>query len=103
MSTLPQSRTRTHLDASVTTHIDKSLKSLKRCSKRLAASCELFSSEYALLERMYYKGKNQHRAAIFWKRVVEVRRYAARLNLLGFSGLLNAYQNSFFDPAAGEK
>ena len=33
-----------------------------------------------MLERLYYKGKNQHRTALFWQRVAEMRKFGERVD-----------------------
>jgi hypothetical protein len=58
------------------------------------------SEELQILERLYYKGKNQHRAALFWKRVSEVRRYARRLDGVGLPDVVERLHRSFFGDDA---
>jgi len=48
------------------------------------------------LHQLYYKGKNQHRAALFWRRVVEMRRYGDRVQELDLPSLVDSLRYSFF-------
>lgn len=79
--------------------IDAVLKDLRRCAKTLSSASLNFSDECRILERLYYKGRNQHRSGLFWKRVQEIRRYAARLNPTVILGILEDFRSSFY---AGE-
>jgi hypothetical protein len=53
-------------------------------------------NELKILERLYYKGKNQHRAALFWKRVAEIRRCGQRLDKVGVLDIVERLRCSFF-------
>ncbi|KAF9246555.1 hypothetical protein BU15DRAFT_70634 [Melanogaster broomeanus] len=70
---------RSLLDSRCHKEIDILLKDLKTCSRRLKAAMSSFTDELRILERLYYKSKNQHRMALFFKRVPEIRRYGKRL------------------------
>lgn len=59
--------------------VDSILKQLRSCTRRLQIALSSHRLELQVLERLYYKGKNQHRTALFWRRVVEIRRYGDRL------------------------
>ncbi|KIY50903.1 hypothetical protein FISHEDRAFT_38374 [Fistulina hepatica ATCC 64428] len=87
---------RASLPASAYSVIDSLLRDLKTSCRQLQSDLDLFHHELRLLERVYYKGKNQHRPALFWKRVHEVRRYAQRLDEMGLSALLDAMRYSFY-------
>ena len=62
--------------------IDAILKDLKFCSRRLKSALDGFKDELRTLERLYYKCKSQHRMALFFKRVLEMRRYGRLLTEL---------------------
>lgn len=80
--------------------VDSALKDLKSCSRRLQCAVSTFQTELHVLERLYYKGKNQHRSSLFWKRVVEVRRYGQRLSEMNISNVLEHLRTSFFGELA---
>ncbi|KAF7966293.1 hypothetical protein HWV62_33375 [Athelia sp. TMB] len=76
--------------------IDSALKVLKSGSRRIKAACSSFHEELKLLERLYYKGKNQHRSSLFWKRVVELKRLGERLDGLYVPDMLEQLRFSFW-------
>ncbi|KAI3610720.1 hypothetical protein WG66_007052 [Moniliophthora roreri] len=76
--------------------VDLVLKELKSCSKRLQVSLTAYDGELKILERIYYKGKNQHQSALFWKRIAEMRRYSRRVERLQLSTLLDEIRLTFF-------
>ncbi|KAI9464162.1 hypothetical protein HD554DRAFT_2315952 [Boletus coccyginus] len=75
--------------------IDAVLKDLKLCSRRLKSALDSFRDELRTLERLYYKGKNQHRMALFFKRVPEMRRYGRRLSELDILERVDLLRASF--------
>jgi hypothetical protein len=83
--------------------IDTVLKTLKTSSRQLQTSIAAFRDEMQILERLYYKGKNQHRTALFWRRVCEVRRYGDRINRADLVDLVEGFRRSFWGPAALQK
>lgn len=70
---------RASLENSSYSTVDGILKDLKACSRRLQAALASYQDEMKVLERLYYRSKNQHRAALFFKRISEIRRYGWRL------------------------
>ncbi|KAG1782451.1 hypothetical protein EV702DRAFT_1192128 [Suillus placidus] len=70
---------RASLENSLHSAVDGILKDLKACSRRLQAALAAYQDEMQVLERLYYRSKNQHRAALFFKRISEIRRYGWRL------------------------
>jgi len=61
--------------------------------------------EWQILERLYYKGKNQHRSALFWRHVGEVRRILKRMVGSGkfrASNTLECVRGSFLDSGNAE-
>ena len=56
-----------------------------------------------VLERLYYKGVNQHRSALFWRKVKEVRRLGKRVLEVGLGGLLDDSRYSFYCVGDGER
>ncbi|KIY69968.1 hypothetical protein CYLTODRAFT_348447 [Cylindrobasidium torrendii FP15055 ss-10] len=91
---------RASLNKAVHPEVDAALKSVKKCRRNLAAMLEIIQDERAILERLYYKGKNQHGAALFWKRVTETRRFSQRLDAVAFLDLLDTFMLSFFSANA---
>ncbi|KAG1772635.1 hypothetical protein EDD22DRAFT_375725 [Suillus occidentalis] len=70
---------RASLENSLHSTVDGILKDLKACSRRLQAALASYQDEMHVLERLYYRSKNQHRGALFFKRIAEIRRYGWRL------------------------
>jgi len=62
----------------------------------------MHTNESQVLERLYYKGRNQHRGALFWRRVVEVRRYSGRLEGIRIDNVVEILRHSFFGEGAYE-
>lgn len=83
--------------------IDAALKTLKTSSRQLQTFLAAFRDEMQTLERLYYKGKNQHRAALFWRRVSEVRRYGERFNRAELAELVEGFRRSFWGPVELQK
>ncbi|KAF8141661.1 hypothetical protein EV363DRAFT_1443567 [Boletus edulis] len=75
--------------------IDAILKDLRFCSRRLKSALDSYKDELRTLERLYYKCKNQHRAALFFKRVSEIRRYGGRLSELDILECVDLLRASF--------
>ncbi|KAJ7172521.1 hypothetical protein C8R46DRAFT_894304 [Mycena filopes] len=93
----PLSRSaKTSLDPILLPHIDAALKQLKSCARNLQPVLATFSDELQILQRLYYKGKNEHRSALFWRRVAEMRRYGDRVGELALSSLVDSLRYSFF-------
>ncbi|KAJ7156018.1 hypothetical protein C8R43DRAFT_998843 [Mycena crocata] len=84
------------LDQSLHVHIDAALKNLKPCARRLQPVLDMFSDELQILHQLYYKGKNQHRGALFLRRVEEMRRYGDRVEELSLLSLVDSLRYSFF-------
>ncbi|KAI0316680.1 hypothetical protein OF83DRAFT_224480 [Amylostereum chailletii] len=81
--------------------IDTLLKSLKAHTRTLNAIFAQHTAEMAVLERLYYKGKNQHGASLLWQRVSEMRRYGKRLQAMDICGLPEALRATFYgEPTA---
>ncbi|KAI0831229.1 hypothetical protein BC628DRAFT_1352838 [Trametes gibbosa] len=79
--------------------IDGVLKQLKACSRRLQAALACHRTELQVLERLYYKGKNQHRAALFWQRVAEMRKFGGRVDEMHMDDVVESLRLAFWgDP-----
>ncbi|KAG6832379.1 hypothetical protein H0H92_002647 [Tricholoma furcatifolium] len=99
----PSPSPRSCLKASSHVSIDSILKDLKNLSRRLNVAIVAFKDEYKLLERLYYKGKNQHRLSLYWRRVSEIRRLCHRLDETRVDYTVDMLRRSFFDLEAQTK
>ncbi|CCL99125.1 uncharacterized protein FIBRA_01139 [Fibroporia radiculosa] len=91
---------RSSLPSATHPSVDSTLKQLKLCTRRLEAAFASHRGELQVLERLYYKGKNQHRTAIFWRRVVEMRRYGDRLEGMAMFDLVDRLRCAFWGDLA---
>ncbi|KAI0082715.1 hypothetical protein K474DRAFT_1670903 [Panus rudis PR-1116 ss-1] len=87
---------RSLLEPSQCVSLDAVLKDLKTCTRRLQAAASSQQTELQVLRRLYYKGNNQHRTALFWRRVAEIRRYGNRLETLNIPSAIEALRLSFW-------
>ncbi|KAG0305299.1 hypothetical protein BGZ97_001154 [Linnemannia gamsii] len=55
-----------------------------------------FWDEVAILDRMHYKNKNQHRQAGYFQRLNECRRIVARIKELNVAGLVDEFVQKFY-------
>ncbi|KAG0064794.1 hypothetical protein BGZ90_002046 [Linnemannia elongata] len=55
-----------------------------------------FWDEVAILDRMHYKNKNQHRQAGYFQRLSECRRIVARIRELNVAGLVDEFVQKFY-------
>ncbi|CEL51743.1 hypothetical protein RSOLAG1IB_00278 [Rhizoctonia solani AG-1 IB] len=77
------------------------LKQLKSGHKNARNSQKLLFTEMHILERVYYKGNNQHGLSLFWRSVVSVRRMSARIYETNLPGLLEALGSMFHEELFG--
>ncbi|KAF4608429.1 hypothetical protein EYR40_000774 [Pleurotus pulmonarius] len=80
--------------------INGALKELKSAHRRLQAACAEFGRELQILNKLYYKGYNQHRLALFWKRTAEIRKYGRRVDDADIVSIADVLRSSFFGPEA---
>jgi hypothetical protein len=73
-------RSRSYLPTQLHSTIDSCLKALKMAIKAFTTLEAALAEEGQILERLYYKGKNQHRSALFWRHVGEMRRIFKRMS-----------------------
>ncbi|THV07507.1 hypothetical protein K435DRAFT_259813 [Dendrothele bispora CBS 962.96] len=90
---------RSALSPSKFSAVDAALKDLKLLSRRLHKALSLQQTESQVLERLYYKSKNQHHSALFWRRVCEMRRFAKRLLEFDVTGVVDGLRATFFRDA----
>jgi len=88
------------LDQTSYAFVDSALKDLKNYSRRLKIVLAAHGDELQILERLYYKGKNQHRSGLFWHRAAEIRRYGGRLDGMHISDVVDVLRFSFFGEAS---
>ena len=89
---LPRSET----DPNIHSRVDEALKRFKVASKRIQLAAAAFAEEGRLLERLYYKSKNQHRSALFFQRIEQVRRIARRITAQNLPLLVDGFRNAFY-------
>ncbi|KAJ3545356.1 hypothetical protein NMY22_g2472 [Coprinellus aureogranulatus] len=91
---------RKDLDAFLYPSVDTFLRPLKATSRRLQVASTTLADEHQLLQRIYYKGKNQHRSALFWRRVVDLLRHSERVRNFDLPDLVLRLRCSFFGEDA---
>ncbi|KAJ8700196.1 hypothetical protein PTI98_003245 [Pleurotus ostreatus] len=94
---------RTSLPLHLHPAVDGALKELKSAHRRLHVACAEFGRELQILNKLYYKGYNQHRLALFWKRTAEIRKYARRVDDADIASIADVLRRSFFGPEAQVK
>lgn len=77
--------------------VDFELKCLKLLIRRLESALTTQGTELKILQRLYYKNKNQHHGSLFWRNVVEIRRYAKSLESSNLSKALNTLRCTFYN------
>ncbi|KAH8833791.1 hypothetical protein DL96DRAFT_463769 [Flagelloscypha sp. PMI_526] len=93
------STARSSLDPSCHSTIDINLKALRTTSRECRLSLRLYQHEIRVLSRVFYKNKNQHRAAQFWHRFSEILRWSKREHCITFCSVLHTIRASFWDTA----
>ncbi|KAF9464649.1 hypothetical protein BDZ94DRAFT_454330 [Collybia nuda] len=94
-------RSRNSLDHTKHSSIDSILNDIKHCARSLRTLLKTQLDEARILERLYYKGKNQHRGALFWRHVAEMRRFCSRVDGAQIDVVLDTFYRSFFDEKFG--
>lgn len=87
---------RSNVSKTVARSVDTVLKELRACSRQFAALEPCLQDELLILERLYYKGVNQHRMAKFWKRVQELRRLGKRILEIELLSLVEDLRYAFY-------
>jgi hypothetical protein len=83
--------------------IDGVLKELKTASRELQKIFSSFRLELELLDRLFYKNRNQHRSALFWRKVAEMRRFGHKLDNHKPDGLAEDSRRWFWGPLDQQK
>lgn len=89
---------RVSMDASQCFKIDAGLKNFKLLSRRLHTLLNTHATELQILQRLYYKNKNQHRGSLFWRKVVEIKRYSERFEQHKPQILIDDFRCAFYGP-----
>ncbi|KAI5830032.1 hypothetical protein K523DRAFT_416205 [Schizophyllum commune Tattone D] len=91
---------RSQVDKDIHPAVDIALRDLKKFSRRLHASFDVFSEELQVLDRVFYKGKNQHRSALYFRRVADIRKFSQRIAEYNAPQIVDSCRCSFFGPDA---
>ena len=94
---------RSQVDKDIHPAVDIALRDLKKFSRRLHATFDAFSEELQVLDRVFYKGKNQHRSALFFRRVTDIRKFSQRIAEYNAPQIVDSCRCSFFGPDAQAK
>ncbi|EJD53033.1 hypothetical protein AURDEDRAFT_157598 [Auricularia subglabra TFB-10046 SS5] len=94
----PRSLPRDALPSAAVPAIDAGLKALRSAAKRVRAVADSHNVELSILVRLHYKNNNQHRGALWWRRVEQLKRTASRLEELSLPGLLDDLRLAFHAP-----
>lgn len=97
------SNPRSGISQPVARKVDVVLKDLRTCSRQLSISQPCLSDEMRILERLYYKGVNQHRAAKFWKGVQDIRRCCKRVAEVDLLSIVENLRYAFYVNDANEQ
>lgn len=91
------------IDPSTHAYVDLALKRLKAVSRRLSATLTSFQDESRLLERLFYKGKNQHKVSLFWRHLEEIRRLCSCLVVVDLMTVVTRVRHAFYNSTNYEK
>ncbi|KAL1717502.1 hypothetical protein EV715DRAFT_292187 [Schizophyllum commune] len=91
---------RSQVDKDLHPSVDTALRDLKKFSRRLHVTFDAFSEELQVLDRVFYKGKNQHRSALFFRRVADMRKFSQRIAEYNAPQIVDSCRCSFFGPDA---
>lgn len=94
---------RSSLDSRIHSAIDGVLKEFKAASRELQKIFASFRLELELLDRLFSKNKNQHRGAVFWRKVAEMRRFGRKLDNNKPDGLVEDSRRWFWGPLDQQK
>jgi len=86
------------MEAPQCSKVDAGLKSFKLLSRRLHTLLNTHATELQILQRLYYKNKNQHRGSLFWRKVVEIKRYSERFEQHKLHLLIDKFRYTFYGP-----
>ena len=98
-----QATKRVSVDVDLHPKFDSALKDLRVCSRQLSSIQSCLEDELRILDRLYYKGVNQHRSALFWHKVEEIRRLGSRLLEMQLGSLIDTLRYSFYIDTNAER
>ncbi|PKC13479.1 hypothetical protein RhiirA5_396227 [Rhizophagus irregularis] len=58
--------------------------------------------EANILERLYYKNKNQHQRAGYFRKIIEVRKFLKRIKEMGINELMSGFIEAFYSKKIGK-
>ena len=93
---------RSTVSQTIVRKVDTILKELRACARQLSTLEPCLRDELRILERLYYKGVNQHRMAKFWKRVQDIRRCSKRAAEVELLSLTENLRYAFYANDASE-
>jgi hypothetical protein len=96
--TLPKlnPKSRNNLDPVIVNAVDTCLKSLRKTSRKLSPTISSHASETQILEQIIYKSKNQHGRTLFFRNLVEIKRFATRIEEASLSKLMDSTRAAFY-------
>ena len=98
MLPLTSHTSRLSMNASQCSLVDTVLKNFKLLSRQLHTLIITHATELQILQRLYYKNKNQHRGSLFWRKVVEIRRYSEKFEQHKLQILIDDFRCTFYGP-----
>lgn len=91
------------IESSLISKIDAISKGLRSCTRQLTPLEQCLDDETRILERVYYRGVNQHRTAVFWRKVEEIRRFGRRILEVQLLELVTELRYSFHTDEDSER
>lgn len=98
-----ESKNRNDLTSTQCREADAFLKELRSCAQQLSPLETTLNDELRILERLYYKGVNQHRSALFWRRVEEMRKFGRRIAEMKLALMVEDLRFAFYLPEGAER
>jgi hypothetical protein len=92
----PHPKSRNNLEPVLVNAVDICLKSLRKTSRRLPSTISSHASETQILERIIYKNKSQHGRTLFFRNLVEIKRFATRIEEASLSKLIETTRAAFY-------
>lgn len=90
------------LEQALVTSVDACLKELRKIIRKLSTTFEAHAVEVAIIQRIVYKSRNQHKNSLFWRNLTETRRMAARVEEVAIGSLIDSFRSTFYSEATGK-
>ncbi|TFK29900.1 hypothetical protein FA15DRAFT_752043 [Coprinopsis marcescibilis] len=87
---------RSKLAPSLHANVDVFLKNAKQSHRRFQSVVAALQNEGQILERLYYKGNNQHRLTLFWRKVSDIRKFSRQVKQLDPLETISTFYQCFF-------